>query len=81
MKVTQFSNNHFIVSDEEGNLFFQSYEKVILKKTREGKIFLDPYFWDYSKTTSRNRQLFLQETRKETLGKIQIGLYEFKCLN
>ena len=67
--------------DDKGNEFLQSYEKIIIQKTKGGIIYFDSHFWNFSKTTSRNRQLFLQETTKQTQMKIQRGIYKFKDLN
>ena len=43
--------------------YFQSYNSIIVKK--EGGItYLDEHYWNYSKTTSKYRNLFLGETTK-----------------
>jgi len=75
--------NQFIVNDSEFTLF-QSYDSVIIKTTFEDgkrKVFLDETYWDYSKTTSRYRNLFLGETTKEIKEKIKSGEYELINLN
>ena len=72
--------NQFIIDDDNGNSFFQSYNSIIVKISK-GKIYLDKNKWDYSKTTGKYRNLFLYETKKETETKIKNGQYILKDLN
>ncbi len=72
--------NQFIITDDNGDIFFQSYETIIAKHTRDGEVILD-HNWDYSKTTGKYRNLFLGETRKETEAKIKDGTYIVTDLN
>ena len=103
MKVTNITNdagravpNQFIINDDRGNIYFQSYNSIIVKigdlvntgdtfdteKTDDRhKIQLDSIFWDYSKTTGRYRNQFLGETKKETQAKIDSGEYMLTDLN
>jgi len=81
MKITQFHvKNQFVITDDNGTEFFQSYSTVIAKK-ENGKITLDKNNWDYSKTTGIYRNLFLGEDKKETERKIQDGTYTLADLN
>ena len=81
MKIAQFHvKNQFIVTDDNGATFFQSYSTLIAKK-QNGKITLDKDSWDYSKTTGKYRNLFLGENKKETERKIQDGTYQLANLN
>ena len=60
--------------------YFQSYNSIIVKK--EGGItYLDENYWNYSKTTSKYRNLFLGETTKEIQQKINSGVYILTDLN
>ena len=61
-------------------IMFQSYRNNIVFKA-SGKIFLDSYYWNYSKTTGKYRNQFLGETTKETEHKIKSGVYTFCNLN
>ena len=61
--------NQFIISDDSA-IWFQSYNTIIAKKTSEG-IFLDINAWDYSRTTGKYRNIFLNETKRETEQKIK----------
>ena len=87
-KVKQLKNNQFIITDDKGNEYFQSYETIIAKKSSwamntgtEDRIELDPK-WNYSKTTSKYRRIFLDgETTKETQAKIDSGIYILTNLN
>ncbi len=72
--------NQFTVSTSEGK-FFQSYESVIVFIPNDGKIQLDAKFWNYSKTTSKYRNIFLGEDKKETERKIKEGIYQLTNLN
>ena len=81
MKISQFHvKNQFIVTDDNGATFFQSYSTLIAKK-QNGKITLDKDSWDYSKTTGKYRNVFLGEDKKETERKIQDGTYQLANLN
>ena len=75
MRVNQFHvKNQFVISDN-GNTYFQSYNSNIVKRDINNKITLGNN-WDYSKTTGRYRNLFLNETKKETEKKIADGIYK-----
>ena len=75
--------NQFIITDDNGNTFFQSYKSVIVKKPLEvwNKIELDKKYWNYSNTTGKYRNIFLNETIKDTRKKIKSGEYKLTDLN
>ena len=75
--------NQFIITDDNGNTFFQSYRSVIVKKPLEvwNKIELDKKYWNYSNTTGKYRNMFLGETIKDTRKKIKSGEYKLTDLN
>ena len=86
MNVSNITNNNgnkvpnqFVISDNGAN-YFQSYESIIVKRSN-GKIELDSYYWNYSRTTSKYRNIFLGETTKETQKKIDSGEYLLSDLN
>jgi len=80
-KVSQLANNQFIVNSEEFSMF-QSYDSIIVKiELKDYKIFLDSKYWNYSKTTSKYRNMFLNETTKEIKEKIEKGIYTLTNLN
>lgn len=82
MKISQFYvKNQFILRDDNGNAFFQSYNSIIARRDRIGNIVLDARYWDYSKTTGKYRNLFLGEDKKETERKIAEGIYKLENLN
>ncbi len=68
--------NQFEIYDENGR-WFQSYSSMIVFVPYEcdEKIQLDINHWDYSRTTGKYRNLFLNETKKETEAKIKSGEY------
>lgn len=74
--------NQFEISTADG-VYFQSYNSVIaFKPNKRGeKIKLDERYWDYSNTTGKYRNIFLNETKKETEAKIKSGVYELVNLN
>ncbi|NCU40125.1 hypothetical protein EOL73_00010 [Candidatus Saccharibacteria bacterium] len=71
--------NQFIIKHGKAE-YFQSYNSVIAKR-ENGKVFLDYKYWDYSRTTGKYRNLFLNETKKETQAKIDNGEYILTDLN
>jgi hypothetical protein len=85
-KVKQFEGrsgavkNQILIETLEG-IFFQSYQSIIAFKDNNGKIQLDCNFWDYSTTTGKYRNQFLNETKKETEIKIKNGTYQLTDLN
>jgi hypothetical protein len=77
--------NQFEIRDDNGNVFFQSYDSIIVKVERVPdrlpKVYLDSTFWDYSVTTGKYRNQFLGETKAETEKKIKSGEYILTDLN
>lgn len=71
--------NQFIIYDDDGSTYFQSYRTIIAKKSC-GKTYLDEN-WDYSVTTGKYRNQFLGESKRETEAKIKAGIYEVVDLN
>ena len=72
--------NQFIITDANGDIWFQSYQSMIAVKRADG-ITLDSEAWDYSTTTGKYRNLFLRETKPETVRKIKTGIYTLADLN
>ena len=64
---------------------FQSYNSIIARITGDPMgpdfIELDPKYWNYSKTTSKYRSLFLGENTKQTEAKIKSNEYVLTDLN
>tara|TARA_R100000781_G_scaffold49448_1_gene32807 strand:+ start:450 stop:755 length:306 start_codon:yes stop_codon:yes gene_type:complete len=61
---------------------FQSYDSSIaLKNLVTDSVFLDEKYWNYSVTTSKYRNQFLNESTKETQAKINSGEYKLVDLN
>lgn len=74
--------NQFIIDDGEWT-YFQSYSSIIAKYPNfdDRKIVLDINKWDYSVTTGKYRNIFLNETKSETEKKIKAGIYKLADLN
>ena len=71
--------NQFVIYTDNGSIF-QSYNSTIVK-IDSGKTYLDKNTWDYSKTTGKYRNIFLNETKKDTEEKIKSGQYILTDLN
>ncbi len=78
--VRQISPSCIIIYADDG-VYLQSYNKIIACKCEDGRIFIDEIYWDYSKTTGKCRNNFLNETKKETEKKLRNGIYQLKDLN
>ena len=79
--------NQFIIITDNGVQYFQSYTSIIVKfepsfsSDIKAKIVLDKTYWNYSVTTSKYRNKFLDETTKQTKEKIKSGQYILADLN
>ena len=71
--------NQFEIETDDAT-YLQSYDSIIAKRMI-GVVYLDEYYWDYSTTTGRYRNMFLGETKKETQAKIDSGEYILTNLN
>ena len=92
MKVSQMTNanyraiaNQFIITDDNGDKTYQSYQSAIVKVTKDQNnarlVLVDSVYWNYSRTTSKYRAQFLGETTAETRAKIASGIYQLANLN
>ena len=72
--------NQFKIYTSEGS-YFQSYRTVLAFIDNNGKVFLDEDSWDYSRTTSKYRNLFLNKNTQEIKQLINEGEYKLKNLN
>ena len=72
--------NQLVIYADNGRLF-QSYRTVIAFIDNNGKVYLDLEKWDYSTTTGKYRNIFLNEDKRTTEGKIKSGEYTLVNLN
>lgn len=72
--------NQFIITLQNGIKVFQSYNSIICIKA-DGETYLDYDRWNYSKTTSKYRNIFLNESTVDTVKKIGLGQYGCVRLN
>ena len=73
--------NQFIIETARGR-YFQSYKSIIaFISNKTGKVTLDDYYWDYSRTTGKYRNEFLGEYIEDTRAKINSGEYKLANLN
>ena len=79
MKINKINANHQTIATAEA-LFFTSYN-VFIAKIENDRVFLDAEKWNYSKTTAKYRNQFLNEDTKTTEQKIKDGIYTLTNLN
>jgi len=73
--------NQFLIKFKD-KIVFQSYSSIIAVKVHStGKIYLDANKWDYSKTTGRYRNEFLEMDKKQIVAAIKSGQIELIDLN
>ena len=97
MKITNLTSpqgnqvpNQFEIKSDNAR-YFQSYDSIIVKiedsfandnpLMRRRITYLDSFYWNYSRTTSKYRNIFLGESKKETEKKIKEGIYILTNLN
>lgn len=90
MKISNLTNargnkikNQFIVHTSDAT-FFQSYDSMIVKTTWEDGervVYLDENYWNYSTTTSKHRNAFLDLTSKEVNANVKSGKFKLVNLN
>jgi hypothetical protein len=66
--------NQFIIKTDKG-VYFQSYDSIIVYRSNDGKLQLGKD-WNYSRTTSKYRCIFLDESTETTKKKIKEGIYK-----
>lgn len=64
----------WIVKTEKGE-YLQSYQSKIVFIDKQGQVYIDDTFWNYSVTTARHRRNYLNEGRAETEQKMLSGEY------
>ena len=80
-KVYQIANNQFEIVTPKGT-YFQSYNSIIAFKPNDNRrTQLDAYYWDYSRTTGKYRNQFLNEGIADTRAKIESKEYLLTDLN
>ena len=72
--------NQFIIYGNNSDVYFQSYKSIIVKMN-DDEVQLDKKYWNYSNTTGKYRNIFLNETIKDTRKKIKSGEYKLVDLN
>ena len=74
------AKDQFISSTSKGQMFC-SYGTNIAFIDVNGNVTLDKYYWDYSVTTGKYRNRFLEEGISETRKKIKSGKYSLSDLS
>ena len=74
-RVEQFEGkNHFTIQVDNG-IYLQSYKSVVAFRPSNGNTPTLGKHWDYSKTTMKYVNHFMNSTAKETRAKIKSGAY------
>lgn len=79
LKVITLSANQYIIKSDDARIF-QSYDTIIAIRTG-GMTILDEDNWDYSRTTGKYRNKFLDENKADTERKIKEKRYVLAKLN
>ena len=61
--------------------FFQSYNSIIAKVDYDNNIILDSHYWNYSRTTSKYRNMFLNMSTDDIKKDIKLGKIRLDNLN
>ena len=80
-RVYNMKVNQVIVYLTDGTEIFNSYGTNIAEIDNKGNVTLDKRYWNYSTTTGKYRNEFLNETKPETEKKIKSGEYVLANLN
>lgn len=72
--------NQFIIKTDDETIF-QSYDSIIAKVDYENNITLDSKYWNYSRTTSKYRNMFLNMSTDEIQKGIKSGNIKLDNLN
>ena len=74
------SNSQFAIFVDNGVLF-QSYNTLVAMKTLDGKVYIDPQGYRYSRTTMRYLCQFLgEDSIRDIDEKLKNGEYEFATI-
>jgi len=73
-------SNQFIIKTDNETIF-QSYKSIIAKIDNDNNITLDSHYWDYSKTTSKYRNMFLNMSTNDIKKDIKLGNIKLDNLN
>jgi len=82
LEITNLDNvgKELSIRTDDGR-YFVSYNTVIAYIDNTAKIYLDKDYWQYSSTTSKWRNKFLNMTTQETKNEIKLGHIELINLN
>lgn len=72
--------NQFTIDSTLGRTF-QSYRSIIAFIDNTGKVTLDSYYWNYSRTTSKYLSMFLECSTSAIKLRIKDGTYKLANLN
>ena len=70
MSFDVMQKNQYVFNLKDCKMFY-SYKSIIAIKYDNGEVLLDSDYWDYSRTTGKYRNIFLDEDKKTTEKKIK----------
>ncbi len=73
--------HQIVITDDEGNKYFQSNGKLISVTHTYGDTLIDKNYLDNSRITLSYLSVFLDETTGETTAKVRLGKYWLIDLN
>lgn len=74
------ANQYCIIADDFTR-WFRSYNANICKISADGTIYLDEYYWNYSRTTTKYLRQFLQMNGAQIEANIKAGIFKMTNLN
>ena len=79
--IVENGSNFVIVKDNDNNEALYSYNSLIaVKDNKTGEVTLNERYYNYSSTTGKHRNAFLNEGIAETRKKIKSGEYKVENL-
>lgn len=73
--------NQYCIICNDGTRYFRSNNANICRIAPDGTIYLDEYYWNYSKTTSKYLARFLETNNAQIRANVKAGIYKMIDLN
>lgn len=73
--------NQYLIVMDDGTRIFRSYLSNVCKIDPNGTIYLDEYYWNYSRTTTKYLKEFLQMNIEQIHANMRAGIFKTNNLN
>ena len=73
--------NQYLIVMDDGTRIFRSYLSNVCRIAPDGTIYLDEYYWNYSRTTIKYLKKFLQMNIEQIHANIRAGIFKMVELN